>query len=136
MIFNKLTEDAIIPMYQTSGSVGLDLHSNENVIVPPGERVLVGTGLTFAAPPGVEGQIRSRSGLALRYGLVVLNSPGTIDEDYTGEIKVLLYNSGKVTVSLVKGDRIAQMVLSKYYRQDNAQLDNIRQDKGFGSTGQ
>lgn len=136
MTFSKLTEDAIIPMYQTAGAAGLDLHSAENVVVSPGERVLVGTGLTFAAPPGVEGQIRSRSGLALRYGLVVLNSPGTIDEDYTGEIKVILYNSGKTSINIIKGDRIAQMVLSKYYKLENSQLDNIRQDKGFGSTGQ
>lgn len=135
MIFNKLHEDAIIPRYQTKGSVGLDLHSIEAADILPGERAIVGTGLSINLQEGLEAQVRSRSGLAAKNGVFVLNSPGTIDSDYTGEIKVILFNSGKETFSIKKQDRIAQLVLAEVYIVDELVLDNTREDGGFGSTG-
>lgn len=135
MTFEKLSEDAIIPHYQTIGSAGLDLHSIEATDILSGERQLVGTGLRINLPEGTEGQIRPRSGLAAKYGITVLNSPGTIDQDYAGELKVLLYNTGKGTFSVKKGDRIAQLVVAQVYKLPGFTLDNIREDKGFGSTG-
>jgi dUTP pyrophosphatase len=135
-MFNKLVEDAIIPQYQTQGAAGMDLHSITGGILLPNTRELIGTGLTFKGIPGIEGQIRSRSGLAHKLGVIVLNSPGTIDEDYTGEIKVLLYNSGSAPFHYQKGDRIAQIVLNNYFRLNETSTNNIRNDNGFGSTGQ
>ena len=135
MTFEKLHEDAIIPHYQTIGSAGLDLHSIEATNILPGEYTLVGTGLRVNLPGGTEGQVRSRSGLAAKNGVFVLNSPGTIDQDYKGEIKVILYNAGKSTFSIEKGDRIAQLVISQYYKLAGLTLDNTREDNGFGSTG-
>ena len=135
MIFNKLHEDAIIPRYQTQGSVGLDLHSIEAADILPGERAIVGTGLSINLQPSLEAQVRSRSGLAAKHGVFVLNSPGTIDSDYTGEIKVILFNSGKETFSIKKHDRIAQLVLAEVYIVDELVLDNTREDNGLGSTG-
>ena len=136
MTFNKLDEDAIIPHYQTIGSAGLDLHSIEAAILKPGEWKLVGTGLTINLPKDTEAQVRPRSGLAAKYGVTVLNSPGTIDEDYKGEIKVILYNASGSTFSIEKGDRIAQLVVAPVYKLTGLTLDNIREDGGFGSTGQ
>lgn len=135
MTFKKLHEDAIIPHYQTIGSAGLDLHSIEATIIEPGKRTLVPTGLAITLPGGTEGQVRSRSGLAAKHGISVLNSPGTIDEDYQGEIKVILYNSSDSTFSVEKGDRIAQLVIAPVYKLEGYTLDNTREDKGFGSTG-
>ena len=135
MTFEKLSEDAIIPQYQTIGSAGLDLHSIEAVVLTPGQRKLVGTGLAINLPAGTEGQIRPRSGLAFKHGITVLNSPGTIDEDYKGELKVLLYNAGDSTFSVEKGDRIAQLVVNQVFKLTGFALDNTREDKGFGSTG-
>ena len=135
MTFEKLHEDAIIPQYQTIGSVGLDLHSIEATIILPGERGIVGTGLRINLPKGTEGQVRPRSGLAAKNGITVLNTPGTIDEDYTGEIKVILYNTSDSTFSIEKGDRIAQLVVAQVYKLPGYSLDNTREDKGFGSTG-
>lgn len=135
MTFDKLQEDAIIPQYQTIGSAGLDLHSILATTILPGERQLVGTGLRVNLPNGTEGQVRSRSGLAAKHGIIVLNAPGTIDEDYQGEIKVILYNAGDSTFSIEKGDRIAQLVVSQVYKLAGYTLENTREDKGFGSTG-
>jgi dUTP pyrophosphatase len=135
MTFEKLHEDAVIPHYQTIGSAGLDLHSVEAAIIEPGKWNLVGTGLKINLPSGTEGQIRSRSGLAAKHGVSVLNSPGTIDEDYQGELKVILYNASDRTFSVEKGDRIAQLVIAPTYKLSGLTLDNIREDKGFGSTG-
>lgn len=135
MTFNKLNEEAVIPHYQTIGSAGLDLHSIEAAVLEPGQRKLIGTGLTVKLPGGTEGQIRPRSGLAFKYGITVLNSPGTIDEDYAGELKVLLYNASDSTFSVEKGDRIAQLVVTPVYKLTGFTLDNTREDKGFGSTG-
>lgn len=135
MTFKKLQEDAIIPQYQTIGSAGLDLHSIEATIIEPGKWSLVGTGLAIELPGGTEGQVRSRSGLAAKHGISVLNSPGTIDEDYKGEIKVILYNASDSTFSIEKGDRIAQLVIAPVFKLTGYTLDNTREDKGFGSTG-
>jgi len=135
MTFEKLSEDAIIPQYQTIGSAGLDLHSIEAAVIEPGMRKLVSTGLTINLPKDTEGQIRPRSGLAAKHGITVLNSPGTIDEDYKGEIKVILYNTSDSTFSVEKGDRIAQLVVAPVYKLQGYALDNTREDKGFGSTG-
>ncbi len=135
MTFEKLHEDAVIPHYQTIGSAGLDLHSVEATTLEPGERKLVGTGLKINLPKGTEGQVRPRSGLAAKHGITVLNSPGTIDEDYQGEIKVILLNTSNSTFSIEKGDRIAQLVVAQVYKLPDLTLDNTREDKGFGSTG-
>lgn len=135
MTFEKLQEDAIIPQYQTIGSAGLDLHSILATVIQPGERQLIGTGLKVNLPKGTEGQVRSRSGLAAKHGIIVLNAPGTIDEDYQGEIKVILYNAGDSTFSIEKGDRIAQLVVAQVYKLAGYTLENTREDKGFGSTG-
>lgn len=135
MTFEKLHEDAVIPHYQTIGSVGLDLHSIEATSIEAGKRAIVGTGLRMHLPQGVEGQIRPRSGLAAKHGITVLNSPGTIDSDYEGEVKIILYNTGDSTFSIEKGDRIAQLVLSPVAIDTALVLDNTRADQGFGSTG-
>jgi dUTP pyrophosphatase len=135
MIFEKLNEEAVIPHYQTVGSAGLDLHSIEAVVIEPGQRRLVGTGLRVNLPKDTEGQVRSRSGLAAKNGVFVLNSPGTINEDYKGEIKVILYNSGDSNFSVEKGDRIAQLVVAPVHKVQGLTLDNTREDNGFGSTG-
>lgn len=136
MTFNKLHEDAIVPQYQTIGSAGLDLHSIEAAILPAGKRICLGTGLTIDLPSNTEGQVRPRSGLALKHGITVLNSPGTVDEDYKGEIKVILYNSSDSDFNIEKGDRIAQLVVAPVFKLSGYTLDNVREDKGFGSTGQ
>lgn len=135
MTFNKLHDDAIIPHYQTIGSAGLDLHSIEATMIAPGSRALIGTGLSINLPQGTEGQIRSRSGLAAKHGIAVLNSPGTVDEDYTGELKVILYNTGDSFFNIQKGDRIAQLVVAPVYKLSGLTLNNTREDNGFGSTG-
>lgn len=136
MKFKKLHEDAIIPSYQTSGSVGLDLHSIEDVQLLAGERKIVGTGLAFYGMHGFEAQVRPRSGLAAKYGITIVNSPGTIDSDYTGEIKIILLNTGSENFTINKGDRIAQLVVCPVciiteYRTFNFE----RGTNGFGSTG-
>jgi dUTP pyrophosphatase len=135
MTFEKLHEDAIIPQYQTIGSAGLDLHSVEAAELAPGEWKLIPTGLALNLPRDTEGQVRPRSGLAAKHGITVLNSPGTIDEDYKGEVKVILYNASTSTFSIEKGDRIAQLVIAPVYKLSGYSLDNTREDQGFGSTG-
>lgn len=133
--FVKLHEDAVIPLYQTTGSAGLDLSSVESTTIPVGGRKLVKTGLAFNSfPVNYEAQVRPRSGLALKHGVTVLNSPGTIDSDYRGEIGVILYNAGDSIFSIQKGDRIAQLVFSPVYQHPDLVLDNNRGDGGFGST--
>jgi dUTP pyrophosphatase len=113
---------------------------DEELIIPPGERVLVPTGLTIALPPGFEAQIRPRSGLALNHGLTVLNSPGTVDADYRGEVKVLLVNLGKEFVPIRRAMRIAQMVIAPVTRGAFVRVATLpptgRGAGGFGSTGQ
>jgi dUTP pyrophosphatase len=130
-----------VPVYTTEGSAGLDLCSAEEdtIILSPNESVLVGTNLLIELPEGYEGQVRPRSGLALKHGITVLNSPGTVDSDYRGEVKVLLINHGKNSFEINFGDRIAQLVISKYERITFVQSDLItetrRGEGGYGSTG-
>lgn len=130
-----------LPSYQTSGSAGMDLLADpsEPIRLSPGERALVPTGLAVAIPPGYEAQIRPRSGLALRRGITLLNSPGTIDSDYRGEIQVLLINLGRDEVIIRRGDRIAQMVVSPVAVAQWAEVEELassgRGSGGFGHTG-
>ncbi len=134
----KLLENGVMPEYKTVGSAGVDLVSSEDQIIPPKEIRLIKTGIKVEIPEGYEAQIRSRSGLALN-GIVVANSPGTIDSDYRGEIGVILANLSNKPFGLKKGMRIAQMVLSKVERIEFEVVDELsesnRGSKGFGSTG-
>lgn len=135
----KLHQDAYIPKYQTSGAAGFDIHSIENITIASGESKLIKTGLGMAIEDGYELQIRPRSGLALKNGITVLNTPGTIDSDYRGEIMVLLINHSKQNFIIAKGDRIAQGVISKVYQADFIEVseldDTQRGSGGFGSSG-
>jgi dUTP pyrophosphatase len=128
-----------LPSYATSGSAGLDLRADVAVTLAPGERALVPTGIRLAIPEGYEGQVRPRSGLALRDGVTCLNSPGTIDSDYRGEVGVILINLGDAPCGLKRGDRIAQLVFSRVesveWEEAEALEDSGRGDGGFGSTG-
>lgn len=131
-----------LPMYATAGSAGLDLYAaldpDEEILLQPGSRMLVPTGFKMAVPAGYEAQVRSRSGLALKAGVVVLNSPGTIDSDYRGEVGVILANLGPIPAPIKRGDRIAQLVLARCVRAKMrlAPLDTTeRGEGGFGSTG-
>jgi dUTP pyrophosphatase len=130
-----------LPDYSTPQSAGLDLRASleQPVVLQPGERCLIPTGIKIALPPGMEAQVRPRSGLALKHGVTVLNSPGTIDADYRGDVGVILVNHGAVAVTIEDGERIAQMVLAKYEQvkwEEVIELtDTDRGDGGFGSTG-
>ena len=114
--FKKLSPEAVLPAYAHPGDAGMDVCSVENLTVAPGGRALVHTGLAMALPPGYEAQVRPRSGLALKRGVTVLNTPGTIDEGYRGEIGVILANFGDSDFVVEKGDRIAQMVIAPVTR--------------------
>ena len=132
--------DLPLPSRQTTGSAGFDLASAEpDFVLAPGERRLVSTGLALEIPPGIEGQVRPRSGLALRHGITMPNAPGTIDSDYRGEVRVILQNSGAQPVTIARGDRIAQLVFARYEAPelvDVAELEaSPRGAGGFGSTG-
>jgi len=131
--------DLPLPEYATRGSAGLDLRSAEDVVLEPGSFRAISTGLFLEIPPGFEGQIRPRSGLALRHGVTVLNAPGTVDSDYRGEVKVLLVNLGKAPFEVRRGDRIAQLVISPCVQVDLAEVEELsstgRSEGGFGSTG-
>jgi dUTP pyrophosphatase len=132
--------DLPLPSRQTGGSAGFDLASAEpDFVLSPGERRLVATGLSIELPHGVEGQVRPRSGLALRHGLTMPNAPGTIDSDYRGELKVILQNGGAQPVTIARGDRIAQLVFARYETPDlvdaTALDESARGAGGFGSTG-
>ncbi len=130
-----------LPDYATLFSAGMDLRANlkETVLLRPLQRVLIPTGITVEIPHGYEGQIRPRSGLASKYGITVLNSPGTIDADYRGEIQVILINLSNEDYIVQNGERIAQFVLAKYERiewQEVSELEESdRGEKGFGSSG-
>ena len=130
-----------LPEYATPHSAGLDLraHLNESVVLQPGERRLVPTGLRMAIPQGYEGQVRPRSGLAWKHGLTVANAPGTIDADYRGELKVLLINLGREPVEVTRGMRVAQLVISPVAQASLVEVQSLdetdRGDGGFGSTG-
>ncbi len=126
--------------YQTAGSSGMDLASVEHVAIEPMMRVIVGTGMKIAIPTGYEGQVRSRSGLALNQGVIVLNSPGTVDSDYRGEIKVVLLNLGAQVFNIEPGDRIAQLVIAPIVHVNVEFVQSLdetcRGEGGFGSTGE
>ena len=128
-----------LPAYATQGSAGVDLRASEPCVIPPGGRALVPTGLRIALPEGYEAQVRPRSGLALKHGVTLLNSPGTIDSDYRGEIGVILINLGQEPFSIQPGDRIAQMVFAPVTRGVWDEVDVLdeteRGSGGFGSTG-
>ncbi len=125
----------------TEGASGMDLFASleEEVILYPGERRLIPTGIAVAIPEGFEGQIRPRSGLAIHQGIGLVNGPGTIDSDYRGEVSVLLINFGETPFTIRNGERIAQMVISRVFRSTLVEVEDlpptIRQDGGFGSTG-
>jgi dUTP pyrophosphatase len=130
-----------LPQYQTSHSAGMDLHANlsEPILLSPGERKLIPTGLIIELPEGHEAQIRPRSGLALKHGVTVLNSPGTIDADYRGEIKVLLINLGEEAFEIANGERIAQMIIARHetvkWMMADQLTETARGTGGYGSSG-
>ncbi|MBX3120059.1 MAG: dUTP diphosphatase [Fimbriimonadaceae bacterium] len=134
-----LSPDAQLPAYETDGAAGMDLRCTEDFELQPMERKAVPTGLKVAIPIGFEGQVRPRSGLAIRLGLSMVNTPGTIDSDYRGEIKVLMINLGQEVVKVSKGERIAQLVICPVARAEwivTEELeDTTRGVGGFGSTG-
>lgn len=138
----QLPHSVGVPAYATEHSAGMDLQAAiaEDIIILPGARLLVPTGVIVALPEGHEGQIRPRSGLAYKHGLTVLNAPGTIDADYRGEVKVLLINLGNEAFTITPGMRIAQMVVAQYTRLTfnvvtDIEADTTRGVGGFGSTG-
>jgi dUTP pyrophosphatase len=128
-----------LPRYQTAGAAGMDLRADEPVDLAPGERSLVPTGIAVAIPPGWEGQVRPRSGLALKMGVGLANAPGTIDSDYRGEVGVILVNWGQERVRLPRGERIAQLVLGQVTQGSLVEVAVLpgtgRGGGGFGSTG-
>jgi dUTP pyrophosphatase len=128
-----------LPSYETFGAAGMDLRAAEDISIKPGSRYLMPTGFAIALPGGHEAQVRPRSGLAVKHGITVLNSPGTIDSDYRGEIKVPLINHGHEEFQITRGDRIAQMVIAPVTRigwDEVTELDDThRGSGGFGSSG-
>lgn len=132
-------EDLPLPSRQTDHSAGLDLLAAEEAVLEPGGRASVGTGIAIALPPGFEAQIRPRSGIAARHGVTLLNTPGTVDADYRGEVRVLLINLGQDPFRVTRGDRIAQMVIAPVQLTDWAEVQVLpesgRGEGGFGSTG-
>ena len=137
--FKKVHPDATLPAYAHPGDAGMDVRSVESLEIAPGARALVHTGLVMALPPGWEAQVRPRSGLALKHGVTVLNTPGTIDAGYRGEVGVILANLGDAPFSVAKGDRVAQIVVAPVTTAEIAEVevvdDTDRGAGGFGSTG-
>lgn len=138
--FKIMSISGRIPSYETAGSAGMDLQAflKEPVVLEPGKRMLVSTGVFVELPPGYEGQIRARSGLALKHGIAMANGVGTIDSDYRGEVGIILINLGELPFEIRDGDRIAQLVISRYERIE-WKLDQLSPTKrgtgGFGHTG-
>jgi len=134
-------EDIPLPAYMSPGAVGMDLRAAvaEPLVLGPGQRALLPTGIRVAIPPGYEGQVRPRSGLAIEHGISVLNTPGTIDADYRGEVQVILANLGQEPFTIHRGDRIAQLVIALVARAELKPTDALdetqRGDGGFGHTG-
>ena len=132
-------EGLALPAYATAGAAGMDILSAEDVTLAPGKRHAVATGFAVAIPPGYEIQVRPRSGLALKHGIAVPNTPGTIDSDYRGELKVILINHGAERFSIARGDRVAQLVLAPVVQAAWDEVDDLDQTArgagGFGSTG-
>lgn len=142
LTYEKIHPDAVEPKYNYLSDSGFDLHSTLSLNVPPLGRMIVPTGIKLSIPVGYEIQVRSKSGLALKQGLMVLNSPGTVDQGYTGEIKVIVFNTNQHDYSINAGDKIAQAVLCPVMCGEVVDLINVekiedgeRSDKGFGSTG-
>lgn len=131
--------DLPLPAYATAGAAGMDLLAAAALVIPPGGRALVPTGLAVALPAGWEMQVRPRSGLALKHGVTVLNAPGTVDEDYRGEVGVILFNAGSEPFAVARGERVAQAVFAPVARaawEEVPELDGTaRGAGGFGSTG-
>jgi dUTP pyrophosphatase len=134
--------DLPLPAYQSDGAAGLDLLAavtGDGVVIAPGERALIPTGIAIALPADNEGQVRPRSGLAVRHGITVLNAPGTIDADYRGEVQVALINLGHEPFTVTRGARIAQLVIAPVSRAELREVDSLdvteRAAGGFGSTG-
>ena len=136
------TSNVKLPTYQTVGAAGMDICADisTTMTIKSGEVAIIPTGLAIALPDGYECQVRPRSGLAVKNGIFVINSPGTIDSDYRGEIKIILANFGKEDFNIENGMRIAQLVINKYEKIDWQEVDSLdntrRGDGGFGSTGQ
>lgn len=137
--FKKLSESAKVPEYKSEEAAGMDLCANAFCIIPTGSHAIVPTGLAMSLPKGYEAQVRPRSGLAAKHAVTVLNSPGTIDSDYRGEIKVILINHGKSAFEINPGDRIAQMVIAAVVRPVVRTVEKLgetaRGSGGLGSTG-
>ena len=136
----RLRDDALVPRYAHGPleDAGMDLHAVESVVIEPGERKLVSTGLAIELPPGYEAQLRPRSGHALKYGITLPNSPATIDPGYRGEIKVILQNLGSEVFTVEPGGRIAQMIVARYEAvewEEGELADSERGEGGFGSSG-
>lgn len=135
----KLSEHAVVPVYQTSGAAGFDFHAAEARVIMPGDTALIGTGLAFRISEGYEIQVRPRSGLSAKTGIRVANAPGTVDEDFTGEVKIILDNTGTTPFMVEIGDRIAQGVMAPVYRAEFEETEELGQtergSKGFGSSG-
>jgi dUTP pyrophosphatase len=135
--------DLPLPSYQSAFAAGLDLYAavpaDSPIVLAPGAQATIPTGITLALPPGTEGQVRPRSGLAARHGLTVLNTPGTIDADYRGEVAVVLINHGHAPFEVARGMRIAQLVVAPVLRVTVSEVEHLdetdRGDGGFGSTG-
>jgi dUTP pyrophosphatase len=134
-------EDVPLPKYMTPDASGMDIHAavDTPVVIGPGEITLVPTGFAMAIPPGYEAQIRPRSGLAVKHGIGLINSPGTIDADYRGEVKIAMINHGKEPFTIERGDRIAQMIIARSYQVRVAVVETLaeteRNGGGFGHTG-
>ena len=139
ILIKRLSKEVSLPKYETSGSSGMDLAANINTNIDPGKIGIIPTGLSLSIPKGFEIQIRPRSGLAAKEKISVLNTPGTIDSDYRGEIRILLINLSNEIFTIKNGDRIAQLVISKHSNvswEEVVHLDfSNRGDGGFGSTG-
>jgi dUTP pyrophosphatase len=135
----RLSDRAILPRYAHDGDSGLDLFATESVSLPAGAIGEIGTGIAIELPSGTEGQIRARSGLAAKHGITVLNSPGTVDQGYRGEIRVILVNHGNDPFTVEPGMKIAQLVVQPVLRVSVEAVDQLgsseRGDRGFGSTG-
>lgn len=139
LCFRKIHPDAVLPAYAHPSDAGMDIRSVENLVIQVGGRALVHTGLVMLLPPMFEAQVRPRSGLALKHGVTVLNTPGTIDSGYRGEIGVILANFGETPFEVKKGDKVAQIVIAPVTQPEIVETDIIdetdRGTGGFGSTG-
>jgi dUTP pyrophosphatase len=139
LFVKRLSAHAVLPAYAHQGDAGLDLYAAAAVSIDPGESKLVGTGISIELPPGTEAQVRPRSGLALKHGITVLNTPGTIDRGYRGEVGVILINHGRVRFDVAPGMKIAQMVIAPFVSAIVEEADELsataRGHGGFGSTG-